>query len=326
MNVNPQLVEIVHGRSNPMIDPTLHVWGWEVPVYLFLGGLVAGLMVLIPLLEMRTGRTSRSAVMRLMPMAAIALISLGMGALFLDLEYKLHVFRFYLTFEPTSPMSWGSWILMGVYPTLGLLALGSLRTEDRARFGFGASTSGLMGWVARIADWCQENRRTILWASIGFGVALGTYTGLLLGTLSARLLWSSALMGPLFMVSGISTGAALILLARPDEEEQHIITRWDAAAIVVELALLTVMLLSFASGGTAQRAAAQPLLGGDYTPQFWALVVCAGLIAPLILELVEMRRHARPTFAAPALVLVGGFALRAILVAAGQATSFSMLS
>ncbi len=324
--MNPQLVEIVHGRTNPMIDPTLHVWGWEVPVYLFLGGLVAGLMVLIPLLEMRTGRTSRSPVMRLMPMAAIALISLGMGALFLDLEYKLHVFRFYLTFEPTSPMSWGSWILMGVYPTLGLLALGSLHKEDRARFGFGDTTSGLMSWVARIADWCQDNRRTILWASIGFGVALGTYTGLLLGTLSARLLWSSALMGPLFMVSGISTGAALLLLARPDEEEQHLVTRWDAAAIVVELALLTVMLLSFASGGTAQRAAAEPLLGGAYTPQFWALVVCAGLIAPLILELVELRRHARPTFAAPALVLVGGFALRAILVAAGQVTSFSMLS
>lgn len=323
--MNPQLVEIVHGRSNPLIDPTLHVWGWQVPVYLFLGGLVAGLMVLIPLLEMRTGRTSKSQVMRLMPLAAIGLISLGMGALFLDLEYKLHVFRFYLTFEPTSPMSWGSWILLGVYPSLALLALGGLTEAERDRFGVGASARGLLGLVRGLADWAQAQRRVILWTSLAIGVALGTYTGLLLGTLSARLLWSSALLGPLFMVSGISTGAALLLFARPDSEEQHLVTRWDAIAIAVELALLTVMLLSFSTGGTPQRAAAEPLLGGNYTPHFWALVICAGLIAPLILELLEMRRHSRPTFAAPALVLVGGFALRAILVAAGQASSFSLL-
>lgn len=324
--MNPQLVEIVHGRSNPDIDPTLHVWGWEVPVYLFLGGLVAGLMIIVPLLEMKTGRISRAKNVRLMPMIAIVLISLGMGALFLDLAYKLHVWRFYLTFEPTSPMSWGAWILVGVYPVLGLLALGGFDEEDRARFGFGTQAMGLMAMVRKLADWSHDNRAVMRGLSIAFGIGLGTYTGLLLGTLSARLLWSSALLGPLFMVSGFSTGAALLLLAKPDGEEQHLVSRWDAIAIAVELCLLVVMLLAFVSGGTAQRAAAEPLLGGDYTPQFWALVVVAGLLAPLALELVELRRHAKPTFTAPALVLIGGFALRAILVAAGQATSFSMLS
>lgn len=324
--MNPQLVEIVHGRSNPHIDPTLHVWGWEVPVYLFLGGLVAGLMIIVPLLEMKTGRISKARNVRFMPLVAIALISLGMGALFLDLAYKLHVFRFYLTFEPTSPMSWGAWILMVVYPVLGLLALGGLDEEDRARFGLGPQATGLMRLVRNLADWSYENRGVIRGLSIAVGIGLGTYTGLLLGTLSARLLWSSALLGPLFMVSGFSTGAALLLLAKPDGEEQHLVSSWDAIAIGVELMLLVVMLLAFASGGTAQRAAAEPLLGGSYTPQFWALVVGAGLLAPLALELVELRRHAKPTLTAPALVLVGGFALRFILVAAGQATSFSMLS
>lgn len=319
--MNPQLVEIVHGRSNPMIDPDLHVWGWEVPVYLFLGGLVAGLMVIIPLLELRTGRVSRSRTVRLMPFVALALISLGMGALFLDLEYKLHVFRFYLTFEPTSPMSWGAWILVGVYPVLALLGLGGLDDADRARFGLASSPS-----MQAALRWCTANRGLVRALSILFGVGLGTYTGLLLGTLSARLLWSSALLGPLFMVSGFSTGAALLLLARPDHEEQHLVSQWDAIAIAVELTLLVVMLLAFASGGAPQRAAAEPLLGGAYTPQFWALVVFAGLLAPLALEIIELRRRVAPTFAAPVLVLVGGFALRAILVAAGQATSFSMLS
>jgi hypothetical protein len=49
---------------------------------------------------------------------SLALLTLGMLALFLDLEYKTHVWRLYTTFEPLSPMSWGAWILLLVYPAL----------------------------------------------------------------------------------------------------------------------------------------------------------------------------------------------------------------
>jgi len=29
-----------------MIDPSMHVWEWQIPVYLFSGGLVAGMMII----------------------------------------------------------------------------------------------------------------------------------------------------------------------------------------------------------------------------------------------------------------------------------------
>jgi hypothetical protein len=35
---------IVSGRLNYKIDPMLHIWGWEIPLYLFLGGLAAGVL------------------------------------------------------------------------------------------------------------------------------------------------------------------------------------------------------------------------------------------------------------------------------------------
>ena len=35
----------VTARSNALIDPSLHIWTWEVAMYLFLGGLTAGIMV-----------------------------------------------------------------------------------------------------------------------------------------------------------------------------------------------------------------------------------------------------------------------------------------
>ena len=40
------MLEITTTRHNPLIDPHLAVWSWEIPVYLFLGGLVAGMMIL----------------------------------------------------------------------------------------------------------------------------------------------------------------------------------------------------------------------------------------------------------------------------------------
>ena len=102
-------IETVPTGHNHHIDPSLHIWGWEIPVYLFLGGLAAGLLVLPALLEMSKGDRRLSGSVQFMPFAALALISLGMVALFLDLEYKVHVWRFYLALMPASPMSWGSW-------------------------------------------------------------------------------------------------------------------------------------------------------------------------------------------------------------------------
>ena len=103
------------------IDPSLHVWGWEIVVYLFLGGLVAGIFVLAAALELRFGRAAAVRALRLVPFAALALLSAGMLALWLDLAHRLWAWRFYAFFRPTSPMSWGAWILVLVYPA-GLLS------------------------------------------------------------------------------------------------------------------------------------------------------------------------------------------------------------
>ncbi len=127
------------------------------------------------------------------------------------------------------------------------------------------------------------------------------------------------------MTSGISTGAALMMLFHLDEEELSLMVRWDTAAIVVELFLLGAMLVCFTTGGEIGEAAAHNLLGGPYTPWFWSLVVIGGLGVPLLMNILEVRGRARPTVLTPILILVGGLALRAVLVAAGQATSFGAL-
>ncbi|MFT3915514.1 MAG: polysulfide reductase NrfD [Anaeromyxobacteraceae bacterium] len=306
--------ELDTSRHSHLVDPQLHVWGWEIPVYLFLGGMAAGLMITTSLLAGREGERSRAA--RWLGLAAPVLVSLGMGALFLDLANRLHAYRFYLALRPTSPMSWGAWILLVVYPVTLLGGIGGLTGADAALL---AARAGPLGGAVRWARAFAAPRAAALRAwTLWTGVALGVYTGILLSSLGARALWASPLLGPLFLASGVSTGAAFMLLFGLDAGERHAVSRWHLAAVGLEVALLALFLVGLLAGGQASRDAAQLLLGGRFTAAFWALVVIAGLGVPVALELGEARLRLRPTLAAPALVLLGGLSLRWILVAAGQ--------
>jgi protein NrfD len=317
-------LEVTSGRHNPGIDPSMHIWGWEIPVYLFLGGLAAGTLILSALAELHAGARPRSRALRWAPWLSAALLSLGMGALFLDLSFKLHVYRFYLAFQPRSPMSWGSWILLLVYPVAILQGLGGLDEGERAWLRGWKPVTGLrlVGVWDRLLALADGWRRGLLWAAVAVGASLGVYTGILLGAMAARPAWNSAVLGPLFLASGLSTGAALLLLLRPDEGERHLLARWDAMAIVLELALLAVLLVGFATGGEPAQFAFRQLTGGPQASAFWALVVVAGLAVPLAMEALEMRRHLAFAALAPALVLVGGLSLRFVLLLAGQAGGY----
>jgi formate-dependent nitrite reductase membrane component NrfD len=213
-------------------------------------------------------------------------------------------------------MSWGAWILVIVYPVTILQGLAALE-PDQAE-GLAAQAGKLAGLVRRGRAFAAPREATLRRWAIGAGIALGVYTGILLSTLGARALWGSALLGPLFLVSGLSTGAALLMLLRVTAEERHFLARWDLLAIGLEVVLLALFLVGLAAGDRQSQGAAALLLGGRFTAQFWALVVIAGLAVPALLEVLEARLHLRASWIAPALVLVGGLSLRWILVAAGQ--------
>jgi len=309
------MTEITTTRSNHLIDPNLHVWGSEVAVYLFLGGLVAGIMVLTGVWMLRRTPQSRSPALALLPWAAPMLLSLGMFFLFLDLENPFNALRFYVVLRPTSPMSWGSWILIAVYPVSILLALSSTPPDLRRKL---LSRLAFLPRLDAIERAATQNLRTLAAASVGLGVALGVYTGLLLGTMAARPVWNSAVLGPLFLTSGVSTAVAFMLLYRLADDERRFLGRLDMGLIVAEMGLLSIWLIGLSTGGSAARTAASLFLGGPYTAAFWTMVVALGLLAPLTGEWIEHRHGLVPGRATAVLVLIGGFSLRWILVSAGQ--------
>src|SRR5512144_15961 len=205
------MLETVTTRHNPLVDPQLSVWSWEIPVYLFLGGVVAGLMILAGVAMLRTVRVddTRRFFSVQTPLLACVLINVGMLALWLDLAHKLYVWRVFTTFELSSPMSWGSWVLIVVYAALLLSALYRLPESWpwlAAKFPAVRRASDallLHPGFARALGWCN----------VVLGIALGVYTGILLSTMVARPLWNSGILGPLFLVSGLSAGAAAMHVA-----------------------------------------------------------------------------------------------------------------
>lgn len=306
-------VEIDIAGKNAETFPVLHVWGWEIALYLFLGGLAAGLLVLAGWAHRRTEPSRLGPALGWMaPVLAPAVLGVGMFALWLDLENKLNVWRFYTTFRLTAPMSWGAWILLLVFPAAVLFAWA------------GWSEFGPAGkrWVSGAPF---PLRRWIAGLNIGLGVALGIYTGILLGALGARPLWNSPLLGPLFLASGLSAAAALLILLEKEEHWRSRLAALDLRFLAAEAVLLALLFLALATGGEAQRAAARLFFGGPYTAVFWVLVAFTGMALPVWLERLHRRGRLAHSAVAPVLVLFGGLALRAVIVLAGQASHWEVL-
>ena len=343
------MIEYTTTRANPMIDPQMHVWGWEIPVYLFLGGLVAGLMILsgYHILRAQWDEDRDHGHYVAVPLFSLILLSLGMLTLFFDLEHKLYVWRLYLTFKIASPMSWGAWILLFVYPAL----LGSVFFSLRETLPGAVKR---FPWLGKVADCCHRARvmQLIGFLNIGLGILLGIYTGILLSALGARPLWSSALLGPLFLFSGLSTGAAtlhilshfggkgddsyrftdavtsaLVYWIRPrsdNEKVEHKLTQADNSFLTVELLILILFIIGLLSASAVQQAAAQLLLTGPYASAFWVFVIGIGIILPFILQFLQSMNRIPNSILPALLVIFGGLLLRFIIVYAGQESHWMM--
>jgi protein NrfD len=307
--------ETTSTRANPLIDPSLHVWGPEVALYLFLGGLVAGIMVLVAWRALRHADVPRSRALALAPWSVPVLLSAGMLFLWLDLANRFNAFRFYLILRPQSPMSWGAWILVAIYPVSIAFAWAASPAAMQLRW----QQRG--GRLARLGEWATSHFHGVAQAQAVLGILLGIYTGILLGAFAARPLWNSAVLGPLFLVSGLSSGAAFLLLLRLAAGERRTFVRADMALIFFEVVLLALWFLTLAAGGAGAQAAVRLLFGGDFTAAFWTLVVALGLVTPLVAEWIEARHGVLPGRAAAVLVLLGGLALRWIVVDAGQSAA-----
>ncbi|RMF10686.1 MAG: nitrite reductase [Candidatus Neomarinimicrobiota bacterium] len=304
---------IVSGRHLPEIDPRLTIWGWEIALYLFLGGLVAGILFFSALLFLQGKGDRFGTTVKRLPVFAPVLLVIGLLALLLDLSHLLYFWQLFTTIRWESPMSWGAWTLLVVLPLSVIWALSWWPEWIPGWSWKNPALKDFFGWVERQRVWLAR----IL---IVLSVLLGMYTGILLSAFNSRPFWNSAIMGPLFLTSGLSTGAAAIVLFSRDREERRLFSRIDLLLIMIELFFIIHLFMGLLAGTRVHIEAVELFMGGPYTTPFWVFVVGLGLVIPAILESLEFTKTKIPGTVPAVLVLVGGILLRLILVDAGQAS------
>ena len=305
----------ISGRNIPKIDPYLEVWHFPISLYLFLGGMAAGIIFFASLFTLlKREKEVQTAIKPAMIIVLFAL-SIGLIALFYDLTHKLYVWRLYTTIRLESPMSWGAWVLLFV--TIGsFLWVFSYFSELFPNWNI------KMQWFKNLELFLIKHRKKMALILLPLSLILGIYTGILLSAFNARPLWNTAILGPLFLVSGLSTGAACIILFSKNHLERKLFSKIDLALIFIELALIIHMIMGMYAGSAVQLEALDIIMGGEYTLMFFGFVIILGLIFPAILEGIELLGYKVPVVIPALMILVGGLIFRMVMVEAGQLTRY----
>lgn len=304
---------IVSGRMNPMVDPNLHIWHWQIPLYLFLGGMAAGILCIAALYFIRGRENDYRTAVRITPFLTPVLLVLGLLALLIDLRHKLYFWQLYTNIRLQSPMSWGAWTLMVITPVSFIWC--ALHIRDLF-----PNWDWKYNWLKEIETFFNKYKKALAWVMLIYGLILGIYTGILLSAFNARPLWNTSILGPLFLASGLSAGAAATLIMSKNKEERKQFARIDLVIIGIELFLIVHMFMGFLASTQVQIDAARLFLGGPYTTIFWVFVIMLGLLLPAILEILELRKYHIPAIIPAIMVIFGSLMLRFVIVYAGQAS------
>jgi protein NrfD len=302
---------IISGRMNQMIDPNLHIWHWQISLYLFLGGMAAGILAIAAVYYIRGREKDYYYAVRITPFLTPFLLVIGLMALFFDLRHKLYFWQLYTNIKLQSPMSWGAWTLMVITPVSFIWC--ALHIKD-----IFPKWDWKFRWLYILEEFFSKYKKALAWVMLIYAIILGIYTGILLSAFNARPLWNTSILGPLFLASGLSAGAAATLLLSKDKKERKQFARIDLVMIGIELFLIIHMFMGFLASTQVQIEAANLFLGGPYTMSFWIFVVIIGMILPAVLEIMELGKFHVPIIIPSVLVIFGSLMLRFIIVYAGQ--------
>jgi len=283
-------------------------WDWWILGYFFFGGLAGGSYAIGTLLRLvgtaadqRAARTAFiTSFLALLPCPIFLIADLGQPLRFINMLFDASNGGF--AFKPWSPMSLGSWALLG----FGLFSFVSF-VGAVAESGWHAADP-----IARIF------RGTVgaVWNIIGtaLGLFVCAYTGVLLAV-SNQPVWSDGWpLGGLFLASSLTGAAALLLLLlrRRRDVDAGTAVRLELADrnfAILEALLLVVFLVTVGLAGTIGKMAGVWLL-------LW-LVVILGLAAPFAFSRLDGARRWAPV-TAPLLALLSVLALRALVIFSAQ--------
>jgi formate-dependent nitrite reductase membrane component NrfD len=286
-------------------------WQWLIVLYFFIGGLAGGCYFLAVLIDL-FGRPADRPLARLGYLIALPAVIVSGLLLIVDLSRPDRFWHMLVqsnTGWPMlkwySPMSVGAWglLLFGAFALVSFLAaLADTAPLRRWPWLERLRPPGVVGTLVAVAG-----------GLLGFFIA--GYTGVLLAVTNRPIWADTTLLGLTFLVSAASSSAALLILLgrRRWRAAGGIVAleRFDTLVLILELVALAALVASLGSVARAWLNAWGVLLVVG--------VVILGILVPLLL-------HARPRMlghdlsvpVAAALVLVGAFVLRVVVVLSSE--------
>jgi formate-dependent nitrite reductase membrane component NrfD len=322
------------------MEGTIHeIWNWIVAVDLFAAGLSAGAFI-ISATAYFLGRERYENITQIGAYIAPFPVIIGIIALIYDLERPHLFWKLFLTFQPNSVMSLGAWLLFffSIF-SFAHLYLWLPEKYDYLKMIPMIKSNRFLGRFR--GDNLTKVRGLVAGFGIPISIGVGIYTGVLLGALNARPFWNNPMLPMLFLISAMMTGSAAICfvgcfikgfkgMTRENvNTNKFMIHSIDFTLMVFSMIAVFLFILGLYVSPRSSVAAVHLIMGGEFTLLFWILVVGVGILLPLAFEVyeliphyivqTELREH-NPWISGiiTTSVLIGGFAMRYIVIYAGQ--------
>ncbi len=278
--------------------------GLLIANYFYLTGLSAGSFILSTL-AYGFGIEKYKPVGKVGVVLATVLLIIAPINLFLDLEQPFRFWHLFLYLRITSPITWGSFLLT-LYPLNCMI------------YGYFMFTG--------------DAKKTKIFGLIGIPLALLVhgYTGFILALGKARVLWNTAIMPPIFLISAMVSGIALMILVvvikgyffsderKVDTALCNDLGKMLAWAIIVDLAFIATDILVLLTSHTEAYLAAMMLLRGSMSHLFIGVEVILGSIVPLFFLLFSpTKKRLGFVVLSSILVMIGIFTMRYVMVMGG---------
>ncbi|MFH1996326.1 MAG: NrfD/PsrC family molybdoenzyme membrane anchor subunit [Candidatus Omnitrophota bacterium] len=266
---------------------------WMIAAYFFLGGLSAGTYIFS--VAANYWRKEFKPLALTATVLTPVTIAIGMLILLADLGRPDRALGLVAHFNPTSAVSWGFWII-NIFLALSVL----------------------YGWFVFKGE--AEKGKNIAYIGLPLSIAVAAYTGVLLAQAPGKELWHATILPVLFLVGGITSGLALILLVsgkKIDEVSLRNLGKLVAWLVILELGLIFIKIIVYVNGEVSAQVAAQFRYSRQFGFLFWVVELALGGLIPIAI-LLRSKTSPLSRTVATVLILIGIFVMRYIIVVGGQ--------
>ncbi len=266
-------------------------WGLYITCFMFFVGLSAGGLIVASSASVFHVAQYKKVALPAVILSTVCICVAGIFVL-VDLGGIQRVWQMLVSPNPTSPLLWDLCVIT-LYLIINIVYLYFM--------------------LSKKAD--QSKIKYVSWIALPVAILVHSVTAWIFGLQLSREGWYSAIMAPLFVVSAMDSGLALLLLslmglkkAKLFEVENSLISKLAVllvTCVAIDGFFVGCEVLTMAYPGAAGAETLAIMLSGSTAPFFWAEIIL-GIVIPLVILLNEKNRQRMGLVAAASACVVAG--------------------